>query len=68
MVGGYWFGGTCGVNPRIGQLLAKNLTDDEVINTINKIINFYNDQGIEKRMGAFIEKIGYDKFSRNVLE
>ncbi len=61
-------GGTCGIKPRIGQLLAKNLSDDEVINTINKIINYYNDQGIEKRMGAFIEKIGYEKFSYNVLE
>jgi len=35
---------------------------------INKIINYYNDQGIEKRMPAFIEKIGFEKFSQNVLK
>jgi NAD(P)H-nitrite reductase large subunit len=61
-------GGTCGIKPRIGQLLAKNISDDEVINMINKIINYYNDQGIEKRMPAFIEKIGFEKFSQNVLK
>ncbi len=60
-------GGTCGIKPRIGQLLAKNLSDDEVINTINKIINYYNDQGIERRTPAFIEKIGFEKFSQDIL-
>jgi dissimilatory sulfite reductase (desulfoviridin) alpha/beta subunit len=34
---------------------------------INKIINYYKDQGIEKRMPAFIEKIGYEKFSKDIL-
>ena len=60
-------GGTCGIKPRIGRLLAKNLSDDELINIISKIINYYRDQGIEKRMGAFIEKIGFEKFSQNIL-
>ena len=60
-------GGTCGIKPRIGRLLAKNLSDDDVINMINKIINYYKDQGTEKRMPAFIEKIGYEKFSKDIL-
>ena len=38
-----------------------------MINMINKIINYYKDQGTEKRMPAFIEKIGYEKFSKDIL-
>ena len=60
-------GGNCGITPRIGKLLAKNLSDDEVIALIGKILDYYNAQGIEKRVGAFIEKIGFEKFSQDVL-
>lgn len=60
-------GGNCGIKPRIGKLLAKNLSDDDVIGLIGKIIDYYNYQGIEKRVGALIEKIGFEKFSRDVL-
>jgi len=60
-------GGNCGIKPRIGRLLAKNLSYDEVIALIGKIIDYYNAHGIEKRVGAFIEKIGFEKFSQDVL-
>ncbi|HEX3013813.1 MAG TPA: hypothetical protein VHO92_06040 [Methanobacterium sp.] len=60
-------GGNCGIKPRIGKLLAKNLSDEGVIDLIGKILNYYNAQGIEKRVGAFIEKIGFEKFSQHVL-
>ena len=60
-------GGSCGIKPRIGKLLAKNLSDDDVIELIGKIIDYYKDQGVEKRMGAFIEKIGFEKFTQDVL-
>jgi NAD(P)H-nitrite reductase large subunit len=60
-------GGTCGIKPLIGKVLAKNLSDDEVIDMIGKIISYYTNQGIEKRMGAVIERIGFEKFSQDVL-
>jgi NAD(P)H-nitrite reductase large subunit len=60
-------GGNCGIKPRIGKLLAKNLSDGEVIALIGKIIDYYSEQGIEKRVGAVIEKIGFEKFSQDVL-
>lgn len=60
-------GGNCGIKPRIGKLLAKNLSDDEVIALIGKIIDYYSEQGLEKRVGAVIEKIGFEKFSQDVL-
>lgn len=60
-------GGTCGIRPRIGKELAKNLSDDEVILTIGKILDYYKEKGIKKRMGSFIEEIGFDKFSKDIL-
>ena len=60
-------GGNCGIKPRIGKALAKNLSDDEVMGLIGKILDYYNSYDIEKRVGAFIEKIGFEKFSQDVL-
>jgi NAD(P)H-nitrite reductase large subunit len=60
-------GGTCGLQTRQGKLLAKDLTDDQVINLIDKILDYYNEMGIEKRMGAFIDRIGFEKFSNEIL-
>ena len=60
-------GGNCGAKPRIGDLLAKNLSDDEVLELIGKILDYYNHRGIEKRMSRLIEKIGFEKFSQDVL-
>ena len=61
-------GGTCGLQTKKGQLMAKDLSDDQVINYISKILDYYKERGIEKRMGAFIDKIGFEKFSQDVLD
>lgn len=60
-------GGTCGLQVRKGKLLAENLSDDQVIDYIGKILDYYNKMGTEKRMGLFINIIGFDKFSKAIL-
>lgn len=60
-------GGNCGIKPRIGMVMAKNLSNEDVINLIGKIVDYYSDQDIEKRIGVLIEKIGFEKFSQDVL-
>ncbi len=60
-------GGTCGLQTKKGQIFAKDLSDDQVINYIGKILDYYIEKGIEKRMGAFIDKIGFEKFTRDIL-
>lgn len=60
-------GGTCGLQTRKGQLLAKNLSNDQVIDIIGRIIEFYKEMGIEKRMGAFIDRVGFEVFSEEIL-
>jgi NAD(P)H-nitrite reductase large subunit len=60
-------GGTCGLQVRKGDLLAKNLSDDQVIDYIGKILDYYKENGIKTRMGRFIDRIGFEKFSKDVL-
>lgn len=60
-------GGTCGLHVRKGDLLAKDLSDDQVIDYIGKILDYYKEKGIGKRMGLFINEIGFEKFSKDVL-
>ena len=61
-------GGTCGLQTRQGKLLAENLSDDQVIHHLGKILDYYVEKNLENRMGFFIEKIGFEKFSREILD
>jgi NAD(P)H-nitrite reductase large subunit len=61
-------GGTCGLQTKKGKLFARNLSDDQVIDYIGKILDYYKEKGIERRMGAFIDKIGFEKFYHEILE
>ena len=61
-------GGTCGLEVKKGKLLAKNLSNDEVIEIMGKIIDYYKEKNIEKRMGSFIDRIGFNKFKKEIME
>lgn len=60
-------GGTCGLQVRKGDLLLKDLSDDQVIEYIGKILDYYKKKGTDKRLGRFIDIIGFNKFSGEVL-
>jgi NAD(P)H-nitrite reductase large subunit len=60
-------GGTCGLQTKKGKILARNLSDDQVIEYMEKILDFYIEKGLELRMGRFIDKIGVQAFFKNVL-
>jgi dissimilatory sulfite reductase (desulfoviridin) alpha/beta subunit len=38
------------------------------MNYIDKILDYYTGMGIEKRMGSFIDQIGFEIFRQNVLK
>jgi NAD(P)H-nitrite reductase large subunit len=61
-------GGRCGIQTKKGQVLARELSDSQVINIIGKIIDYYTDKNIEQRMARFIDIIGFEKFSKDILE
>jgi NAD(P)H-nitrite reductase large subunit len=60
-------GGSSGVKPRLGVILAENLSDEDVFSLINKIINYYKDHAKKQRLGEFIEEIGFEKFKLDIL-
>jgi NAD(P)H-nitrite reductase large subunit len=60
-------GGSSGVKPRLGVMLAENLSDEEVFLLIDKIINYYKDHAKKQRLGEFIEEIGFENFKRDIL-
>lgn len=60
-------GGTCGLQTKKGKLIAKNLSDDQVIDYMRKILDYYKQKGIETRMGRLIQRIGFENFTKEVL-
>jgi NAD(P)H-nitrite reductase len=60
-------GGCAGAKPRIAQVLAENLNDEEAIDLVDRIINYYRAHAKKQRLGEFIEEIGFEKFKAEVL-
>lgn len=62
-------GGNGGVKPRLAEELARDLTEGQAIQLIDKIIEYYRaNAGPHKRLGAMIEKIGLDEFRKAVMD
>ncbi|MFH0782024.1 MAG: NAD(P)/FAD-dependent oxidoreductase [Pseudomonadota bacterium] len=62
------FGGHSGNRPRIADILAENLTDDEAIGLIDKCLLYYSTNGRKKeRTSRFLERVGLDTFKEYVL-
>lgn len=61
-------GGNGGAKPRLSRELVKNLTTEQVKNLVDKIIEFYRDNARpHQRLGAMIEKMGFEEFKTAVL-
>jgi len=61
-------GGTCGAKPRMGDLMAENLTDADAEELVDRIFRYYEDgQWPPKvRLGRIIDKIGLDEFKQAI--
>jgi NAD(P)H-nitrite reductase large subunit len=61
-------GGNSGGRPRIGDVIAKDLTEDQVIKLFSKCLDFYGrNANSRERMPRFIERIGIEDFKKAVL-
>ncbi|MHB1041495.1 MAG: NAD(P)/FAD-dependent oxidoreductase [Eubacteriales bacterium] len=62
------FGGNSGARPRIGDVLADQLIDEQVIELTQKCLDFYraNAKGKE-RTSRFIERIGVEELKKAVF-
>jgi len=62
------FGGNSARRPRIGDVLVEDINDDQVIELIQRCLDYYktNAKGKE-RTARFIERIGIENFKQAVL-
>jgi len=63
------FGGNSGGRPRIGDVIAEDLSTEEVIGLAKRCFDYYreNSKGKE-RTARFIERIGIEEFKKAVLK
>jgi len=64
-------GGNAGIQPKLGTSIAEDLSDEEVLNLIDKIITYYVDNGektgLSRRLGKVIHSMGFKKFSEEIM-
>jgi len=60
-------GGNVGADPRIGQELVSELTDDQALDTVAKLIAFYQENGKKgERLSKMIDRVGLEPFKQAV--
>jgi len=58
-----YVGGNGGAKPRISRQIARDLSDEEALELVDRIIEYYrNNAGKHQRIGAMIEKTGIEEF------
>lgn len=61
-------GGSAGYNPRIADVIIKDISEKEALKVIDNIFEYYKENGeAGEKLGFFIERIGLDEFKKNVL-
>ena len=61
-------GGNGGAKPRLSKELVKDITTEEAIELVEKIIEYYKDNARpHQRLGSMIEKTGFDEFKAAIL-
>jgi NAD(P)H-nitrite reductase large subunit len=62
-------GGNGGAKPRLSRELARDLSKEQVLELIAKIVEFYKSNARpHQRLGSMIEKVGFDQFKSAVLD
>jgi NAD(P)H-nitrite reductase large subunit len=59
-------GGSAAAMPRLAEVVAKELSEEEVLEAVDKIFDFYKGSGTKKRLGKYIEDIGLENFKTQV--
>jgi NAD(P)H-nitrite reductase large subunit len=59
-------GGSAGPRPRLGDIVAKDLSEEQAMELVDRIINFYKGYGKARRIGEVIDEMGVEKFKAEV--
>ncbi|KAF0220852.1 MAG: nitrite and sulfite reductase 4Fe-4S [Geobacteraceae bacterium] len=61
-------GGNCGARPRLADILVENVaTEEEVLDIVAKVVEYYRNSGREVRIGRIVEEMGIDRFREEAL-
>ncbi|GAB6098285.1 NAD(P)/FAD-dependent oxidoreductase [Halanaerocella petrolearia] len=62
-------GGSGGSEPKLAKPLANRLNHDETLALVEKIINFYKQEGrVKERLGKMIERISWQRFKSGIMD
>jgi len=61
-------GGSAASKPRLAQILAEDLSSEEALKKIEKVIEFYKANGKKfERIGKMIDRVGFETFQAAIL-
>lgn len=61
-------GGSGGYNPRVADIIAEKLTEEQVLIVVDTLIEYYKANGdMGEKLGDFIERIGIERFKQDIL-
>jgi NAD(P)H-nitrite reductase large subunit len=55
-----------GLKPRLADVIATGLNDEEALALVDKIVDWYRDQGKPKRLGRVIDDVGLARFMEDL--
>ena len=62
-------GGSAGFNPRIADIIAKDLDESQALKLIDSIFDYYKENAeLGEKLGFMIERLGIEKFKDDVIE
>lgn len=61
-------GGSGGFNPRMADIIAKDITEQEAFELVGKVLGFYKENAeFGEKLGVFIDRIGIENFKKGVI-
>lgn len=62
-------GGSGGYNPRMSDIIAQDITEEQALNLVDNIFDYYKEYAEDgEKLGFFIDRIGIEKFTEEVLK
>ena len=62
-------GGSAGFNPRIADIIAKDLDETQTLKLIDSIFDYYKENAeLGEKLGFMIERLGIEKFKEDVIK
>ncbi|MDD3857824.1 MAG: hypothetical protein PHP43_07225 [Methanoculleus sp.] len=62
------FGGNSAGRPRIGDLVARDLPEEQALDLVRRLLEYYRKNAKPgERTARFIERVGFDAVRRDIL-